>query len=99
MAILINPESKTITEVAFDGTLQHAYKLLDCDIVETVKLVNGDVLLVDEEGLFKAKQHMFAIGLNTIRNKALVIGSARYWRKEPKMSPEEYKTIIQFERG
>lgn len=98
MAILIDPAKKTITEVAFDGTLEQAYKLTDCNMIEMVHLHNGDVMLVDEEGLFKAKQNRFAIGMNVIVNKTLVIGSARFWKKEPKLSLEDCKEIVQFEQ-
>jgi hypothetical protein len=50
-ALLIKPETQTIEEVEFAGTLQDAYRLMDVNIVERVEIPGHDIW-VDEEGLF-----------------------------------------------
>lgn len=55
-AILINPNDQTIIAVEVDkkDKLRSWYKLMNVDRVEVAQtLPNRDVLLVDEEGLFK----------------------------------------------
>ncbi len=54
-AFLINTDKNTIEQVEFDGTLDHAYKLLDVSIIERVTVSEGVDLWVDEEGLFTPK--------------------------------------------
>lgn len=37
-------------------SLKEAYKLIETDIVQVVNLINGDALIVDEEGKLKNKK-------------------------------------------
>lgn len=58
-AILIDAVEKTVREVEYDGTLETAYSLLRCELIDVVHLPDiatgkGDLchdLLVDDEGL------------------------------------------------
>ncbi len=74
--LLIDPFERTIRAVAYDGSLDVLYALLDCATVDVARGHKFD-LYVDDEGLFKADQQYFAIigelG-QPIAGKALVIG-------------------------
>lgn len=37
-------------------TLQELYKLLDCDMIQTLNLGNNKIMIVDEEGKLKRNQ-------------------------------------------
>jgi hypothetical protein len=59
-AILIDTNNKTIKEVEIEGDLASWYKLIKCDVVEiAVRMDNGDMILVDEEGLWKVPTSFF----------------------------------------
>jgi len=62
-ALLIDPHLQTVTEVEYGGVLEDLYRLTHCEIVEAVGIGKGDVVYVDEEGLFHdpAKQAFFVI--------------------------------------
>lgn len=77
-AFLIDPFTRTITEVEYDGSLEHMYQLIGCDSVEAVKLTDsGDCVWVDEEGLLKNPTHFFYIGNypGELAGKGLVLGT------------------------
>ena len=53
-AILINPETRTITEIEIKKGVDAIYKAIDCDSFEApFAFENGDTMYCDEEGLFK----------------------------------------------
>jgi hypothetical protein len=59
-AILINAKEKTIKEVELEKpTLQSMYKLIDCELVDCVRLDDQNDLWVDDEGLNKEPEHFF----------------------------------------
>jgi hypothetical protein len=51
-AILIETDKTTIREIEFRGTLEHAYELLECELIESVDL-GPDMIFVDEDGLHR----------------------------------------------
>ena len=68
--ILIDPFSKTVTEVTVTGEpsswgsdydyLESFYNFLDCTVVQPATLdIVGESLYVDEEGLIREKRQMF----------------------------------------
>ena len=59
-AILIDPFTRTITDVEYSGDYKDIYKLIDCDTF-TVATINNrdDGIFVDDEGLFKPGQAFF----------------------------------------
>jgi hypothetical protein len=69
-AILIDPETQSVTDIETDGTLKESYKLLGCTTVDGV-VVDGNImvfhhsLLVDGEGLFKGEDELKAHGPRT----------------------------------
>lgn len=61
-AMLINTESQTVSVVDYDGTLEHAYKLIGCDTVDGRRLDEaGNYLFFDDSGLDRTPLRFFAI--------------------------------------
>lgn len=81
-AILIDPETKTVTEVQIDGSLHDIYKVLDCNMIEApVRYPNGDFMYCDEEYWLTYNPEeapcgfMFPNWRYAILGKALIVGS------------------------
>lgn len=53
-SILIETDKRSVRELEFRGTLEHAYELLDCHLIEAV-YIGDHILFVDEEGLITPK--------------------------------------------
>jgi len=54
-AFLIDPDNQTITEVESTG-LEDLYRLIDCHTVDAVPIDAGDVIYVDDNGLYVEPQ-------------------------------------------
>jgi hypothetical protein len=95
MAILINPIDRTVTEVEFDGSLDQAYNLTDCNMIETFALPHGTVMLLDEDGLIKGGQYPWKLrGISTIFvGKTLLVGQ-RSWKSPPKLTLDEVQKMV-----
>ena len=79
-AILIDAVERTVSEVDYDNTLDHAYRLLRCDLVDVVHVSEGDVMFVDDEGLLTAESDdspfiLFRNGW-TFAGSGLIVGDA-----------------------
>lgn len=74
--ILIDPATKTISEIDHAGSLQALYTTLGCAQVERVALAPLEYVWVDEEGLLKPDAGpFFQIGPNIpMAGKALCLG-------------------------
>lgn len=59
-AFLIDPEQKTITEVAIESKLESYYKAMGCSMIQFVSL-SDDLhdLILDEEGAYSEEHHVF----------------------------------------
>jgi Domain of unknown function (DUF3846) len=80
-AILIDAVAKTVREVNYANTLDHAYRLLRCDLVDVVHLDDGDVMFVDDEGLLTSDDDdsaFFVLRSNgwTFAGSGLITGDA-----------------------
>jgi len=80
-AILINPWTKEITEVAYNGDFNQMYRLLSNPLGSKVKvftcvleLDNGDTLYVDNEGFMKKSNRVFEIKGAVFAGNGLIIG-------------------------
>lgn len=62
-AYLIDPFTRTLTEVRWDGNLQGIYDLTKTDLIDAVRLKDADSIFIDDEGLMKPKdeQEYFVI--------------------------------------
>lgn len=80
-AILINPYTKSISEVSYNGDLADMYRLLSwldhrVSVVEIAGYLQGDnALFVDEEGMFKSNKRFFRIGERSFVGCGLVVGT------------------------
>jgi len=76
-ALLINPIDKTIEEVEYNGDYKQIYKYIDASMFGVVDIPNDDTIYIDDEGLFKDKQHFFIHKdvPTPLGGKALVLGA------------------------
>jgi hypothetical protein len=102
-AILIDTTNQTISEVDIKGDLTSWYEAINCDIVEiAVRLDNGDIILVDEEGLWKSPSKFFTYNHAEYTNypfagKGLVIGSNGEDTSDAKSTVQEIADKVKFQ--
>jgi hypothetical protein len=102
-AIFINTKESTVTEVDIKGDLTSWYELIGCDTVEiAVRMDNGDMILVDEEGLWKSPTQYFTYELPEYTNypfagNGLVIGSNGEDTTDAKSTLDEVKSKVRFQ--
>ena len=82
-ALLINSQTRTITEVSYTGKLDDAYRLLNCAMIEApVSFSNGDTMYCDEEAWLNVSEdddlHGFMLpGWSySILGNALIVGTS-----------------------
>jgi hypothetical protein len=76
-AFLIDPQEKTVSNIDIDDSLQAYYDVLECRTFDVVRINNeGDVIYVDDEGLF-TKSYFFTYNGYTspLAGKGLVLGT------------------------
>lgn len=86
-AILIDPFTRSVSEVETPGALADMYALIDAEMIELVSVESqlgsfsrayplGFVLVVDEEGALKpaSEQEYFAFNGQQLSGKALIVG-------------------------
>jgi hypothetical protein len=73
-AFLIDPFTKTVTEVQHNGDHREIYQLIGCECFDTVRVDNHTVIYVDDEGLFVAGQKYFSFFGKNLAGKGLVLG-------------------------
>jgi hypothetical protein len=109
-AFLIDPIAKTITEVEHDlgsdhfDALKDIYRHIGCDLVDVVRLQDGDGIYVDDEGLLKSPSPDSFWAMPELygeeaawTGKGLVLGSdAKGDSTEPKITLDELKRIVVF---
>jgi len=79
-AILVDAVEKTVREVEYDGDLETAYRLLRCGLVDVVRVGEGNVMFVDDEGLLTSESDdspfiLFRNGW-TFAGSGLIVGDA-----------------------
>lgn len=56
--IRVNEEPKDITpENGTDFNLQELYRLLECDMIQIITLAEGTIMIMDENGKFRAERN------------------------------------------
>lgn len=78
-AIVIDPFDRTATEVVISGNdLQEIYATLGVTCIDAVRLPEGDVIYVDDEGLLKGATgffHLVGLTPNPLAGRGLLVGS------------------------
>jgi hypothetical protein len=82
-AFVIDPITRTVAEVDYNGDYRQIYKLIDADTFDAVTVQydtltgHRESLFVDDEGLFKADQKFFhwADYPQPLAGKALLLGT------------------------
>jgi hypothetical protein len=77
-SILIDPFTRTVTEVEYTGDYKQIYDLIDCDTYDVARInQHGDGIFVDDEGLFKEQEQKFFLHEDypqPLAGKGLVLG-------------------------
>ena len=101
-AILIDPAARSVTEVETTAALDDLYRLLDCSIVERIRLGPRHNLWVDEEGGFKSRPRfqMRSAGLAplTIVGRGLLLDQRGAGSVSCSLPLELVRQMIAFER-
>jgi hypothetical protein len=59
-SILIDPFTRTVTEVEYNGDFKQIYDLIQCDTYDVARInKHGDGIFIDDEGLFKETEQKF----------------------------------------
>lgn len=56
-AIVINPEDRTVSERQIEPTLGALYDVIGASCVDTIRIAQGPVVWVDDEGLLQGRTH------------------------------------------
>ena len=77
-SILIDPFTRTITEVEYTGNYKQIYDLIDCETYDVARInEHGDGIFVDDEGLFKEGEQRFFLYEDyhqPLAGKGLILG-------------------------
>jgi len=77
-AYLIDPVTRTVKEVTYNGDYNQIYTLTDCDTFTCVMFnEHSDTIFVDDEGLFKSDQQFFHVQgyPQPLAGKGLILGT------------------------
>lgn len=99
-AILINTVDKTVTPVEVEG-LHDMYKAMGVSLIQVgTYLENGDVVFVDEEGLYGSNREWFAIrgAHQPFIGNGLVVGTNHETGEsvDAKSTVEEIEAVMKF---
>lgn len=99
-SILINPYTRTIQEVTYSGDFLDAYRLMSWNehAVSVIEIAGyglyGDVVYVDEEGLFKQNRQYFEFRKKFFAGCGLIVGSKGEHDVSARMSLAEVSKMI-----
>jgi hypothetical protein len=75
-AYLINPEERTIEAVEIDDTVDGIYQVIEASSFDVVRLDHGDVIYVDDEGLYHKRDYFSLEGFKApLAGRGLVLGT------------------------
>ena len=98
-AILINPTTRTITEVPFDGKNETIYKLGNFDCFTCCGIGKRDAIFVDDEGLMKLPTAFFLHSdyVQPLAGNGMIIGCTPSGNSAtPKTTLAEVKAKVTF---
>ena len=73
-AILIDPFTREITEVEHNDDFRQIYEFIGADAFDAARLEDGQIIYVDDEGLFRDDQKFWSIEGRVLAGKGLVLG-------------------------
>jgi hypothetical protein len=96
-AFLIDPFTKTVTEIDYNGEFEQAYKFMDCEMIQFAYPIPQHTLMVDEDGLIKPITESFMIVSNGVNyvGKALLLGG-KQGNKPVRLPIEVVQALIKF---
>lgn len=98
-AILIDSKNKEVKEVEFnkgEDNLQQMYALIDCCMVELIRLNETNDIWIDEEGMYSGNP-TFMFGSAILYGNGLVLGNNNGGEiEEPTISIEYIKSKVKF---
>lgn len=99
--ILIDPRERSVAERDVEMTLESLHELVEGYIEVACRFHNGDVLYVNEEGLFKFAEHFDVGAHQPFAGPGVIVGpeNAEGWHQDARSSLEEIKAIIRFSCG
>lgn len=98
-AYLIDPFTRTITQVEYSGDYQEIYRLIGCDTFTCADINEyGDTVFVDDEGLINGKPQEFFLVADypqPLAGKGLVLGTDQEGESvSPSITLEQLKARI-----
>jgi len=102
-AYLIDPFKSEVTEVEYDGNYESIYAHIHCETFDVVRIGEGDVIYIDDEGLLKAEnplngQRWFAFNGYPLAGYGLVLGTDENGESIAPVSPFEWvKSMVTFQ--
>ena len=98
--ILIDPFTRTITEVDTDASLDNVYTLLDIDTVTIVSWDRQHALFLDDEGLLKSNEvqcYFLVKGADQpFAGRGLILGDAYGDNRAATLSLDDVKDVVTF---
>lgn len=102
-AIFIDSKNGEVVAVSLTGGMDSRLKelqiKLDCRLIDAVRLPNGDVIYVDDEGLFDGKEDFFCIrgAKQPLAGSGVIMGTTRGGKDaKPKTTLEWVKDNLIF---
>lgn len=94
-ALLIDPQTKTISSHDFDGQVNTLYTLFDSLLLEHFYTLNGHIIYTDTNAFEQDEPALF-IGEQLFFGKTLVIGLEGFGEVDAKIKPQELKSLISY---
>ena len=99
-AILIDPFTRSITEIEIDPTLNNMYETLGVDLITVVSIKPDHALIIDDEGFLKSKESQeyfwWAGADQPFAGRGLILGDKYGENKDATMTLDQVNKCIQF---
>ena len=83
----------SIVEISDDDFLSQAYKLIGCELIETVPLVYGEVMIIDKEGKVTDVRVVRGVDPELDEEALRVVSSSPKW-KPGRMGGQKVRTSV-----
>lgn len=97
-AILINPFTRTVSDIETDASLDEMYSILQVDLITVMQVGAGHAMILDDEGLLKdkASQAYFTMkGLaQPLAGRAMILGDKYGENRDATLPIEEVEEKV-----